>query len=180
VLVWTSSLDVHWNDLALKPVFLPFVHRAVRYLAAYEERASWSTVGDVFEPPAAGRESRAARIALTPGGQRVSLDDEGADVLALEEQGFYEIRPQGRESDAPLTVASNVDLSESDLTPMDPQELVAAATGHAGGAVADLAGVEPTEESQERAQKIWWHLLFAGLVLLGVESVLANRFTLRG
>jgi hypothetical protein len=180
VLVWTSSLDVHWNDLALKPVFLPFVHRAVRYLAAYEERASWSTVGDVFEPPAGGRESRAARIALTPGGQRVSLDDEGADVLALEEQGFYEIRPQGRESDAPLTVASNVDLSESDLTPMDPQELVAAATGHAGGAVADLAGVEPTEESQERAQKIWWHLLFAGLVLLGVESVLANRFTLRG
>jgi hypothetical protein len=179
VLLWTSSLDVQWNDLALKPVFLPFVHRAVRHLAAYEERASWSTVGEVFEP-AHGREPRGGRIALTPGGQRLALDDEGSDVLSLDEQGFYEIRPQGRETDAPLTVASNVDLSESDLTPMDPQELVAAATGHAGGAAADVAGGTPTDDAQERAQKIWWTLLFGGLLLLGVETVLANRFTLRG
>jgi hypothetical protein len=179
VLMWTSSLDVQWNDLALKPVFLPFVHRAVRHLAAYEERASWSTVGDVFEPTT-GREPRTGRVALTPGGQRLGLDDEGADVLALEEQGFYEIRAQGREMDPPMTVASNVDLSESDLTPMDPQELVAAATGRAGSAVVDVAGGAPTDEAHERAQKVWWNLLFAGLVLLGVETVVANRLTLRG
>jgi von Willebrand factor type A domain len=179
VLMWTSSLDVQWNDLALKPVFLPFVHRAVRHLAAYEERASWSTVGDVFEPTT-GREPRTGRVALTPGGQRLGLDEEGADVLALDEQGFYEIRAQGRETDPPMTVASNVDLSESDLTPMDPQELVAAATGRAGSAVVDVAGGAPTDEAHERAQKVWWNLLFAGLVLLGVETVVANRLTLRG
>ena len=28
VLLWTSSLDLAWNDLPLKPVFLPFVHRS--------------------------------------------------------------------------------------------------------------------------------------------------------
>jgi hypothetical protein len=179
VLLWTSSLDTQWSDLVLKPVFLPFVHRAVRHLAAYEERASWSIVGEVFEP-AQGREGRGGRVALTPGGQRVALDEEGTDVLALDEQGFYEIRAQGRETAAPMTVASNVDLSESDLTPMDPQELVAAATGHAGGTAADVAGGIPTDESQERAQKIWWSLLFAGLVLLAAETMLANRFTLRG
>jgi hypothetical protein len=179
VLMWTSSLDVNWNDLALKPVFLPFVHRVVRHLAAYEERASWSTVGDVFEA-APSREPRTGRVALTPGGQRLALDDEGADVLALEEQGFYEIRAQGRESEAPLTVASNVDLSESDLSPMDPQELVAAATGRAGPAGLDAAGGTPTDEAQERAQRIWWNLLFAGVLLLGAETVVANRYTLRG
>ena len=27
VLVWTSTLDSYWNDLALQPVYLPFVHR---------------------------------------------------------------------------------------------------------------------------------------------------------
>ena len=37
VLMWTSTLDTTWNDLALKPVFLPFVHRVVRYLGAYRE-----------------------------------------------------------------------------------------------------------------------------------------------
>jgi hypothetical protein len=180
VLMWTSSLDVQWNDLALKPVFLPFLHRTVRYLAAYEERASWSTVGDVFEAAPAAKEPRTGRVALTPGGQRLALDEEGSDVLALEEQGFYEIRAQGRESEAPLTLASNVDLSESDLTPMDPQELVAAATGRAGPAGVDVAGGTPTDEAQEHVQRIWWNLLFAGLILLGAETVLANRYTLRG
>jgi hypothetical protein len=179
VLMWTSSLDVQWNDLALKPVFLPFLHRVVRHLAAYEERASWSTVGDVFEA-ASAREPRTGRVALTPGGERLALDEEGSDVLALDEQGFYEIRAQGRESDVPLTVASNVDLSESDLAPMDPQELVAAATGRAGAGAIDVAGGAPTDDAQERAQKIWWNLLFAGLILLGAETVLAHRFTLRG
>ncbi len=179
VLLWASSLDTQWSDLVLKPVFLPFVHRAVRHLAAYEERASWSTVGDVFEPTA-GRDGRGGRVALTPSGQRLALDEEGTDVLALEEQGFYEIRVQGRETAAPLTVASNVDLSESDLTPMDPQELVAAATGHAGTSGGDVAGGVPTDESQERAQRIWWSLLVAGLALLAGESALANRLTLRG
>jgi hypothetical protein len=179
VLAWASSLDVQWNDLALKPVFLPFIHRAIRHLAAYEERPPWSTVGDVFEPAQAG-DPKVGRVALTPAGQRLTLDDEGADVLALEEQGFYEIRAQGRDTEPPLTVASNVDLAESDLTPMDPQEVVAAATGLAGGSLADAAAGTPTDESHERAQKVWWNLLFAGLVLLGLETVLANRFTLRG
>ena len=177
VLVWTSSVDLHWNDLPLKPVFLPFVHRIARHLSAYAERPAWVTVGEVLEPARAG-DARAGRLALTPSGQRLPLDDEGADVLPVEEAGFYEIRNQGRDSVA-VTVASNVDLTESDLTPMDPQELVAAATGQAGGSVAEPEGAPPTKESQERAQRVWWHLLFAGLVLLGIESVLANRFTLR-
>ena len=28
VLMWTSSLDTFWNDLAVQPVYLPFMHRA--------------------------------------------------------------------------------------------------------------------------------------------------------
>ena len=31
VLVWTSTLDASWTDLALQPVFLPFVHELARY-----------------------------------------------------------------------------------------------------------------------------------------------------
>ena len=32
-----------------------------------------------------------------------------------------------------------------------------------------------TIEEQERAQRVWWYLLFVGLVLLGLETVLSNR-----
>jgi hypothetical protein len=178
VLMWTSTLDTTWTDLALKPVFVPFVHRVVRYLGAYREPKPWRTVGDVVDPglqaPAKG--SDVSRVALTPSGTRISLDGDGPEVLELAEQGFYEFRAQGREAEAPVVVASNVDLAESDLTSLDPQEIAAAALGRAGG---DAAGAlaPPTDDAQESAQRVWWYLLFAGLLLLGAETIVANRLT---
>ena len=50
VIVWASTLDNYWNDLALKPVYLPFVHEVVRHLATYEEPANWFTIGEVVDP----------------------------------------------------------------------------------------------------------------------------------
>lgn len=181
VLVWTSTLDLYWNDLAVKPVFLPFVHRAVRHLAGYREPEPWRIVGEVVEPTVVPGGARGpgemARVVLTPGGQRVTLDEEGPDVLELIEQGFYEIRTQNRDADPPVVVASNVDLKESDLSGMDPQEIVAAAMGRAGGAAAADPMAPPTEQAQEAAQRVWWYLLFAGLLLLGAETIVANRST---
>jgi hypothetical protein len=185
VLVWTSTLDLQGNDLPLKSVFLPFIHRMVTTLASYSERPSWLTVGDVLEParpapvPGAARQV-VPRVVLTPSGERVALDGEGPDVLELAEQGFYEVRGQGRDAAPPMTVASNVDLSESDLTPMDPQELVAGATGRAGGAAPAGANQAPTDQEQERNQRWWWRLLFAGLVILALETLVGNRISRSG
>ena len=183
--MWTSTLDTGWTDLALKPVFVPFVHRIIRYLAAYREPKPWRTVGDVVDPglQAPARGSDVSRVALTPGGERISLDGDGPEVLELAEQGFYEFRAQsrsasspGRDSDPPVVVASNVDLAESDLTPLDPKEIEAAAMGRAGGPAAGPSA-PPTDEAQESAQRFWWQLLFAGLLLLGAETIVANRLT---
>ncbi len=178
VLMWTSTLDTTWTNLALKPVFVPFIHRVVRYLGAYREPRPWRTVGDVVDPglqaPAKG--SDISRVALTPSGSRISLDGDGPEVLELAEQGFYEFRAQGRDADTPVVVASNVDLSESDLTALDPQEIAAAALGHAGAAAGGPTA-PPSDDAQESAQRVWWYLLFAGLLLLGAETVVANRLT---
>jgi len=46
VLLWASSFDIDWNDLVLRPVFLPFVHQMARHLAAYREPEPWLTVGE--------------------------------------------------------------------------------------------------------------------------------------
>jgi hypothetical protein len=179
VLMWMSTLDTSWSDLALKPVFVPFVHRALRHLGSYREPKPWRTVGDIVDPglqtPARGAE--VSRVALSPSGQRISLDGDGPEVLELAEQGFYEFRAQGREGDPAVVVASNVNLAESDLTSVDPQEIVAAAMGRAGGAAAAGPTAPPSDEAQESAQRVWWYLLFAGLLLLGAETVVANRLT---
>jgi hypothetical protein len=183
VLLWTSTVDLAWNDLAVKPVFLPFIHRVARHLGSYRDPSPWRTVGDVLEPrraaPGASAPSAAGRSVLTPSGQRISLDEEGTDVLELSEQGFYEVRPQGSGTGEPEAVAINVDLAESDLTSVDPQEVVAAAMGRAGGEASAAAGVQANDEAQERAQRLWWYLLYAGLLLLAAETGLSNTLALR-
>ena len=181
VLMWTSTVDLSWNDLALKPVFLPFVHTLVRYLADYREPAASLTVGQIYVAPRLAGSRRGApqstRIVLAPSGRRVDLGGEDQDVLELTEQGFYDIRPQTGGSEWSTTVASNVDLKESDPARIDPKELATAITGRPGGGPADFTGHAPTAEEQARAQRIWWYLLAAGLALLGVEAVLANRLS---
>jgi hypothetical protein len=171
--------------LPLKPVFLPFVHRLATNLAGYSERPSWLTVGDVLDTAGeSGRTAEAAsakgRVVLTPAGERVMLDGEGPDALELAEHGFYEVRAAGRDAELASTVASNVDLSESNLAPMDPLEIAAAATGSAGGAAAAGSNAIITNEEHERAQRLWWYLLFAGILLLGGETLLSNRLSQKG
>jgi hypothetical protein len=178
VLMWASTLDLAWNDLALKPVYLPFVHRAMRHLAAYAEPPAWRTVGEVIAPEVAGA---ASTVALTPSGRRVALDEEGHEVLELSEQGFYELR-QGKGAGPARTVASNIDLTESDLTPVDPREIVMAVSSPDGGGPGHQSRQSPdvTREMQERAQRVWWYLLFAGILLLGVETVVSGRVSRPG
>ncbi len=82
--------------------------------AAYREPEPWLTVGDVLDPglqaPARGASGAdVSRVALSPSGQRISLDGDGPEVLELAEQGFYEFRAQGRDGDPPVVVASNVE-----------------------------------------------------------------------
>ena len=110
----------------------------------------------------------------------MSLEQVLHPAIELAEQGFYEVRAQGRDAAPPMTVASNVDLSESDLTPMDPQEVVAGVLGRAGGAVPAGTNVSTTDQEQEKNQRVWWYLLFAGIVILGLETLVGNRISRSG
>jgi len=177
VLLWASTLDLAWSDFPLKPVYLPFVHQAVRHLAAYAEPAPWLTVGQVLDASVATTAQPASTVVLTPSGRRLGVEEEGAEVLELTEQGFYELR--NRTGDAvSAVVASNVDTGESDLTPMDPKEIVAATVTPAGeGRQAGAAGPALTPEAQERSQRLWWYLLVIGILLLGADTFISNRLS---
>ena len=149
VLVFGSTLDLSWNDLALKPMFLPLVHQIGRHLSGFKEQPAWLTIGQVLDIDAAeiaagatsGNAARAAagRAILTPSGQRRDLPAPVAATpggtapavaaLELTEQGFYEVRGSGREAGPVIVAASNVSLAESNLDRIDPKELVAAVTG---------------------------------------------------
>jgi hypothetical protein len=174
VIAWSTTLDDSWTDVAKKPVYLPLVHQLVKYLARYEQPLSWHTVGQVVDLSVLLK-SRAERVVMTPSGERIRIPSTEAGLLELTEQGIYEVRT-GSSTGRPDRIAVNLDAAESDLTPLDPQELVAAVTGHAvqtttGGSAAP---VQLSPEEAEKRQGLWWYLLVAGLMLLAAEMAVSN------
>jgi hypothetical protein len=176
VLVWTSTLDLLWSDLAIRPVYLPFVHQMARHLVDHRDRPNWATVGQIIDLSQEGDASR-PRVALAPGGGRLPLEGEQGRVLELTEHGFYEIREADRQAALVTVAAANVELAESDRTAIDPTEIVAAIAGNPAGTNAAAAAGPLPDETQERSQRIWWYLLFAGILLLTGESMLAYRLS---
>jgi hypothetical protein len=176
VIVWTSALDDSYTDLPRKPVYLPLVHQLIKYLGQFEASRSWMTVGQVVDVSALTK-ARSNWLVITPSGKRVT----SAGPLDLDEQGIYEVRPSGGTAAAPQALAVNIDPAESDLTPLDPAELVAAVTGRAAPTAA--ATPNPTEVSEfdvkdaEKRQALWWYLMLTGLLLLAVETVVSNRLS---
>jgi hypothetical protein len=185
VLVWASGLSNSWNDLPLQPVFLPTVHRIVRYLARYAPPQPWFTAGQVLDlsqfltdgvpDTAAQTETEAEVIVESPSGDhQVRRIAGAADYLALVEQGFYGIRRAG-DSEVVGTIAVNLNLTESDLTPLDAEEWTSSiAYQGTAEAAADLAATL-TPSEKERRQGLWWYLLVAVLLILVAESAISNR-----
>jgi hypothetical protein len=180
VIAFATTLDDSWTDLALKPVYLPLVHQLVKYLARYEPPSSWFTVDQVVDLSALLK-GRADRVVVTPTGERVNVPGSESGLLELREQGVYEIRsptasagPSGRAD----RIAVNLDPAESDLAPLDAEELVSAVTGRAQTTASGSPEVvELTAADAERQQSLWWYLLLAGLVLLAAEMAIANRLS---
>ena len=45
--------------------------------------------------------------------------------------------------------------------------------GHGEGA--QPSGIPLTPEAKEKNQRLWWYLLIAGILLLGVDTLISNR-----
>jgi hypothetical protein len=177
VLVWASTFDTYWNDFALQPVFLPFVHQVAKSLAGFRPPAPWHTVGAVVDlgsalPPAEA-ESAPALLVVAPDGE----DRPATDVLELEQQGFYTLERGGEEAGM---FAANVDIRESDLATIDAEELVTALRPAGEGQTPDSRVAERTPMEREAAQGLWRYLVLALLLLLVAEVFVANRMSTAG
>ncbi len=186
VLVWTSTTDTYWNDLALQPVFLPFVHRMMRYLARYEEVRPFFTVGETLKLTRESHDKSLQAlmdaggdlVVEAPSGNRTIVRaGAGEQVVELTEQGFYEIRQVDGGQIQPAFVAVNIDPSESDLAKLDTEEFL--------GAVAPMGDEESvgararklTIEEREHRQQLWWYLLIAAMLMLVAETAISNRLS---
>lgn len=184
VLLWTSTLDRFWNDLAVQPVFVPFLHRLARHAAGFGEQEMWYTVGQTvdlatreeLETASDAADDARELVALAPGGGRSAHSAAGSErFVPLAEQGFYELRSLDASGAPLIEFAANLDYTESDLTPLDAEELQAAVTTTptGGGPGAALVSIE----DRERRQSLWWYIIVAASLILVAETLISNRLS---
>jgi hypothetical protein len=183
VMVWTSTLDNYWNDLALQPVFLPFVHQLAKYAARYSGARPWFTAGEVLDlsrhAELAPEGKEGPIVVEAPSGTKTRFASAGDGLIPLHEQGFYEIRTEGAPRGMGQRFAVNLDPAESNLARIDAQELKSSVLANGGTTVGISANDASSREDAERRQTIWWYLLaFAG-VLFATETFMSNRLSRR-
>lgn len=172
LLVWSTTLDAGWNDLALQPVFLPFLHQMVKYAAGHTPPRSWLTVSDPFDvrgllPPGA-----TAGVLLGPSGEATPIAP-GAPI-ELAATGFHELR-ETRGGPVLASLAVNVDPTESELSAFDPEEMRTALLAAVDGSPRTAESLGLTLAERERQQSAWWYLIVAAFVFLVAETLLSNR-----
>ena len=176
VLMWASTLDGWWTDVALQPMFVPLVHGLATYTARFAPPPPSYVVGQSVDPARLVGLGGRGWIAVSPSGVRQRLGADGMSVLALREAGIYRVREEAAPVERALSLAANVDPGESDATRIEPAAVARAAmdSTRTGGVVRATAPVE-TRAEREARQGFWWYLLGAALLLLAGETLLSNR-----
>jgi hypothetical protein len=189
VMEWASTLDTYWTDLPLQALWVPLTHELARHAGRYADARPWYDAGALLDLTrhaeltshlgfAATRGTPPVISVETPSGDVQRLETAASrPVVALSEQGFYELRQAGAAKGTGRFVAVNVDPAEADLSRLDPRELVSAVTAGRGATVDAASFADLSKEERERRQTIWWYLLAGALVLLVGETVLSNRLS---
>jgi hypothetical protein len=176
VVAWASTMDDWWTDLALQPVFVPFVHQLALHAAQFAPPPAAHVVGARVDPARLPGLTAAEWVAEAPSGRRTRVGGASeATVVALDEAGVHRVRAAGGPAGTGITVAANPDAAESDPARVPPQTIAQAVTV-AGGAVAEAAPTPvETRAEREARQGFWWWFLAGALLLLAAETLLSNR-----
>jgi hypothetical protein len=170
VVLVAMPLDAQSGDFPLQSAYLPFLKRLVLYTSGRDAPLLWRTTGQSWLLPASLREP----AVTTPDGaiQRPKRDSVGSTV-ALNASGLYAVYDGKVQGEPVDLLAVNAPASESDLTPVDPREMLIGVRQTADSA--SIANEIPTPTETETRQRLWRLLLMAAALLLIGETLFSNR-----
>ena len=179
VLLFTSTADVDWNELAVTTGYLPLIQTGVGYLARREAEERFATAARLPQPILVqlSEQQKAALVTITdPQGKETRLfpqEQNGQMQTASSETrlaGFYRIRV-GQEIGV---VAVNTPLDESDITSIQPHDIGEKFPGIPFAFVEWERG-RPVRPPQVEPMSMAGWFLIGLLALMLVEGVCANR-----
>ena len=167
VILFASTMDLEWNNLALQGMYLPFVHETLRFLVEPEILQTSFQIGDPINLTSSNGEYSLSNVMGT---DTVSLD---SMTLTAERPGIIETESVSGEL---MAFAVNALPVESNLTSVAPETIndliinpetspVQSREVRTAQIVADL----------ERPQRVWWWILLLVIVLLLTEAKIANQ-----
>ena len=181
VFQFTTSADTSWNNMALTPLFPMLMQQIVTYLSGREFEQP-RVVGDSLSLSYVEQPDASNAVFDTPSEKSFTVavrEHRGQFVAMLEkaaEAGFYEAKVSVQAPGMPVAV--NVDPAESDVASLTASDLNTNLEGldiTLANSDAELAAVI---EASHTGRSSWRQFMIAGLVLLLIESLLADR--LRG
>lgn len=167
VLLFTSSLDREWNDLAVQPVFVPLVAGLANHLLGGAGFSSEAELGSTLALRTMGMQG--GQIFDPEGNAALGLGG-GTDDVLLDQIGFYELVGGGRSE----LVAVNFDTRESDLTSMGADTLERWQGLGRGIEDAVTAGAVPAAQGAEVPVPLGPWILALLLVVFVMESWVGN------
>ncbi len=170
VILFASTMDLEWNNLALQGMYLPFVHETLRHLVEPEISQQSYDIGDAINLAALAGESTALEVGL-PGGDTREMTV-GRDILQASEPGFIE-------------VSTDVDTRYVAVNlPREESNLLATSVGTVNDLIInpETSPVQSREvrtaqmiAELEQPQRLWWWIVCLVIVLLLLEAKIANQ-----
>ena len=168
ILLFASSLDLEWNNLALQGLFLPFVHETLRHLVRSEAGQSAYEIGNSINLAQFGSDAE------------VAVRDANGRSVSLEANNLQRATSPG------LFTATSGAVSSRYVVNIRPEESnftrVATSTLYDAVVNPDTSPLQSREaqtaqliEELENPQRLWWWILMLVMVLLLVEVLVANR-----
>jgi hypothetical protein len=180
VLVFAVSADRSWSDFPLSPFYLPVIHQIVAFGAGIGEVSHYVWCAESLPLERHIGDVTAESVLLGPGGETVPIRPtvvEGRQVLRAEgltRSGIYALRSAGQAETVPA-LAVNMQREESNLAPIEPQEIESALGLKNMNIVRDreelLARVRDSRVGRTFGEQVLWVVL----ALAAVEFFYANR-----
>ena len=193
VLLLTSSADLRWSNLPIKPVFLPLMHRTAYWLARRGSEAHELAPGEPIRYPVASRlvaavltldRPRGAPEVVRPVLAGIPGEKEGAKLPTLlydgtDPAGIYTLRVVDTDTAEAAPVETqfciNVDTRESELTTLTPNVIRSLFKATPIEYIKADEDVLSRIRTSRHGREIWRYLALAVCLLLMTESVLSHQ-----
>jgi hypothetical protein len=184
VVMFASSADTAWNDLAVRPAFVPLLHRTLGTLIQRHEEGANVRVGAQFARRLTADLLHKDAVVMAPGAASGTRDLRRVELVndtpvltydATDKAGIYEISIA--EPATVIKFAAQPDPSESSMAELPAEEV------NALGQVAAVQRWNPTLNLREWVAKArigaeyWLPILILVLALAALETFLAQYFS---